>query len=106
MDEILVMAELDNIKNVSKRDFRHPHSQEDWGRCNHQAANIPAIAHRAGIKVLSTGGSGVFHRGPVPDISAGPARIWHALDRSRIVPARKSLGFAASANGYEETNCT
>ena len=67
-DEILVLAELDNIRKVSTRDLPIAIAR-DWDGATTVAATI-WIAHRAGIKVFATGGIGGVHRGPLPDISA------------------------------------
>src|SRR6266850_5658071 len=67
-DEILVLAELDNIKKVSTRDLPIAIAR-DWDGATTVAATT-WIAHRAGIKVFATGGIGGVHRGPLPDISA------------------------------------
>jgi pseudouridine-5'-phosphate glycosidase len=66
--EIGTLANSDAIRKLSTRDLPIAAARR-WNGATTVAATI-WIAHRAGIKVLATGGIGGVHRGPLPDVSA------------------------------------
>ncbi|MGI8835628.1 MAG: pseudouridine-5'-phosphate glycosidase [Pyrinomonadaceae bacterium] len=67
-NEIMVLAEADDIKKVSIRDLPIAVAQK-WNGAT-TVATTCWIAQRAGIKVFATGGIGGVHRGLLPDVSA------------------------------------
>jgi pseudouridylate synthase len=67
-DRIKQIAERDDIRKISTRDLAIAVANK-WNGATTVAATI-WIAHRAGIKVLATGGIGGVHRGLLPDVSA------------------------------------
>ena len=67
-DQIKQIAERDDIRKISTRDLAIAVAHK-WNGATTVASTI-WIAHRAGIKVLATGGIGGVHRGPLPDVSA------------------------------------
>lgn len=67
-EQIETLANTDNIRKVSTRDL--PVAIADkWSGATTVAATI-WVAHRAGLRVMATGGIGGVHRGSPPDISA------------------------------------
>src|ERR1043166_3072988 len=62
------LAHNQEIKKLSVRDLAIALTRH-WNGATTVAATI-WIAHRAGIKVLATGGIGGVHRGTLPDVSA------------------------------------
>ena len=62
------LAESSDIKKISTRDIPVAVAQHWYGATT--VASTCWIAHRAGIKVFTTGGIGGVHRGSLPDISA------------------------------------
>ena len=67
-DQIEQIAEREDIKKISTRDLAVAVANK-WNGATTVAATI-WIAHRAGIKVMATGGIGGVHRGSLPDVSA------------------------------------
>ncbi len=67
-EEVQRLAEEDNIRKVSTRDLPIAVA-EGWDGAT-TVATTCWIAHRAGIKVFATGGTGGVHRGALPDVSA------------------------------------
>lgn len=67
-DQLKQMAESDDIKKISTRDLPLAVARR-WDGATTVATTI-WIAHRAGIRVFSTGGIGGVHRGSLPDVSA------------------------------------
>ncbi len=67
-EEVQRLAEEDNIRKVSTRDLPIAVA-EGWDGAT-TVATTSWIAHRAGIKVFATGGTGGVHRGALPDVSA------------------------------------
>jgi pseudouridine-5'-phosphate glycosidase len=67
-NQIKQIAEGDDIRKVSTRDLAIAVAHK-WNGATTVASTI-WIAHRAGIKVLATGGIGGVHRGLLPDVSA------------------------------------
>ena len=67
-DQLKQVAESDDIKKVSTRDLPLAVANR-WDGATTVATTM-WIAHRAGIRVFSTGGIGGVHRGWPPDISA------------------------------------
>jgi pseudouridine-5'-phosphate glycosidase len=67
-DQVKRIAESDDIRKVSTRDLAIAVTNK-WNGATTVASTI-WIAHRAGIKVLATGGIGGVHRGLLPDVSA------------------------------------
>ena len=67
-DQLKQIAQSDNIKKISTRDL--PIAIANRGDGATTVATTMWIAHRAGIKVFSTGGIGGVHRGSLADISA------------------------------------
>ena len=67
-DQVRQIAESDDIRKVSTRDLAIAMTKK-WNGATTVASTI-WIAHRAGIKVLATGGIGGVHRGLLPDVSA------------------------------------
>jgi pseudouridine-5'-phosphate glycosidase len=67
-NQIKQIAEGDDIRKVSTRDLAIAVVHK-WNGATTVASTI-WIAHRAGIKVLATGGIGGVHRGLLPDVSA------------------------------------
>jgi pseudouridine-5'-phosphate glycosidase len=63
-----LLANHDDIKKVSTRDLAIAVARR-WNGATTVASTM-WIAHRAGIKVFSTGGIGGVHRGALPDVSA------------------------------------
>lgn len=66
--ELRHIAESDKVKKISRRDLALAVA-EKWDGATTVASTM-WIAHRAGIRVFSTGGIGGVHRGPLPDVSA------------------------------------
>src|SRR5713226_2761958 len=66
--QIEFIANSDDIRKLSTRDLAIAVAR-GWNGATTVAATM-WIAHRAGIKVFSTGGIGGAHRGPLPDVSA------------------------------------
>src|SRR2546425_8311608 len=66
--QIEFLANSVDIKKLSTRDLAIAVAR-GWNGATTVAATI-WIAHRAGIKVLATGGIGGVHRGALPDVSA------------------------------------
>lgn len=62
------LAKSDDFRKISRRDL--PLAVAKKLNCATTVATTMFIAHRAGIKVFSTGGIGGVHRGNLPDISA------------------------------------
>ena len=67
-DQLKQIAESDDIKKISTRDLAVAVVNK-WNGATTVASTI-WIAHRAGIRVLATGGIGGVHRGSLPDVSA------------------------------------
>src|SRR5712692_3135091 len=67
-DQVECVATGDDIKKLSTRDLAIAVAR-GWNGATTVAATM-WIAHRAGIKVLATGGIGGVHRGALPDVSA------------------------------------
>jgi pseudouridylate synthase len=67
-DRLELLASHDDIKKVSTRDLAIALARR-WNGATTVASTM-WIAHRAGIKVFSTGGIGGVHRGALPDVSA------------------------------------
>lgn len=67
-EEVQRLAEEGNIRKVSTRDLPIAVA-EGWDGAT-TVATTCWIAHRAGIKVFATGGTGGVHRGALPDVSA------------------------------------
>jgi pseudouridine-5'-phosphate glycosidase len=67
-EEKKLIARQDGIKKVSVRDLPIAVA-EGWNGATTVATTL-WIAHRAGLKVLATGGIGGVHRGQLPDVSA------------------------------------
>ena len=67
-EEVRFIAEDEEIRKVSIRDLPIAIAQQ-WNGAT-TVASTSWIAHRAGIKVFSTGGIGGVHRGSLSDISA------------------------------------
>jgi pseudouridine-5'-phosphate glycosidase len=67
-DQINQLANGDDIKKISTRDLPIAVAGK-WNGATTVASTI-WIAHRAGINVFATGGSGGVHRGSLPDVSA------------------------------------
>ncbi|MEO8436619.1 MAG: pseudouridine-5'-phosphate glycosidase [Pyrinomonadaceae bacterium] len=67
-DQLKQIAQSDDIKKISTRDLAIAVSNR-WDGATTVATTM-WIAHRAGLKVFSTGGIGGVHRGLLPDISA------------------------------------
>jgi pseudouridine-5'-phosphate glycosidase len=66
-EQIHFVAENEEIQKVSIRDLSIA-SVQKWNGAT-TVASTSWIAHRAGIKVLATGGIGGVHRGSLPDVS-------------------------------------
>lgn len=62
------LAHSDDFRKISRRDL--PIAVAKKLNCATTVATTMFIAHRAGIKIFSTGGIGGVHRGDLPDISA------------------------------------
>src|SRR5438105_312001 len=67
-DQIERVATANDVKKLSTRDLAIAIAR-GWNGATTVAATM-WIAHRAGIKVLATGGIGGVHRGSIPDVSA------------------------------------
>ncbi len=67
-DQVECVATGDDIRKLSTRDLAIAVAR-GWNGATTVAATM-WIAHRAGIKVLATGGIGGVHRGALPDVSA------------------------------------
>ncbi len=67
-EQIEFLANGDGMKKISTRDVPVAVGR-GWNGATTVAATI-WIAHRAGIRVLATGGIGGVHRGSLPDVSA------------------------------------
>src|SRR5687768_4217795 len=67
-DQLEQIAQSDDIKKISTRDLPIAIANR-WDGATTVATTM-WIAHRAGIRVFSTGGIGGVHRGSLPDISA------------------------------------
>ena len=67
-EQIEHLATAKDIRKISRRDL--PIAVGQKLTCATTVATTAYIAHRAGIKVFSTGGIGGVHRGDAPDISA------------------------------------
>ncbi len=67
-DQVECVATGDDIRKLSTRDLAIAVAR-GWNGATSVAATM-WIAHRAGIKVLATGGIGGVHRGALPDVSA------------------------------------
>lgn len=67
-DQLERIATGDDIKKLSTRDLAIAVAR-GWNGATTVASTM-WIAHRAGIKVFATGGSGGVHRGSLPDVSA------------------------------------
>jgi pseudouridine-5'-phosphate glycosidase len=67
-EQLKSLAESDDVKKISTRDIPIAVAQKWTGATT--VASTAWIAHRAGIKVLATGGIGGVHRGSLPDVSA------------------------------------
>lgn len=67
-DQIRHIATSQDIKKISTRDLAIAVAKQWYGATT--VASTVWIAHRAGIRVLATGGIGGVHRGSLPDISA------------------------------------
>ena len=67
-DQVQRVATGDDIKKLSTRDLAIAVTR-GWNGATTVASTM-WIAHRAGIKVLATGGIGGVHRGALPDVSA------------------------------------
>jgi pseudouridine-5'-phosphate glycosidase len=67
-DQVKQLAESEDTKKISTRDLAIAVANK-WNGATTVASTI-WIAHRAGIKVLATGGIGGVHRGLLPDVSA------------------------------------
>ena len=66
--EMDLLANQDDIRKLSVRDLATGLAGK-WNGATTVASTI-RIAHRAGVKVLATGGIGGVHRGTLPDVSA------------------------------------
>lgn len=67
-DQIRLLADANDIRKISTRDIAIAVAR-GWNGAT-TVASTTWIAHRAGIKVFSTGGIGGVHRGSLPDVSA------------------------------------
>jgi len=67
-DQLESLASSENIRKASRRDL--PIASARRLDCATTVATTAFLAHRAGIKVFSTGGIGGVHRGHEADISA------------------------------------
>lgn len=67
-DQLNALANNSDVWKISMRDLPLVVAQR-WNGATTVASTI-WIAHRAGIKVLATGGIGGVHRGSLPDVSA------------------------------------
>jgi pseudouridine-5'-phosphate glycosidase len=67
-DQVQLLAEADEIKKISTRDIPIAVAKKWHGATT--VASTCWIAHRAGIRVFTTGGIGGVHHGTLPDISA------------------------------------
>jgi pseudouridine-5'-phosphate glycosidase len=67
-EQLRFIAETDDIRKISIRDLPLAIAQK-WNGAT-TVASTSWIAHRAGIKVLATGGIGGVHRGALNDVSA------------------------------------
>ena len=67
-DQLQLLADGNDIRKISTRDISVAVAR-GWNGATTVASTI-WIAHRAGIKVLATGGIGGVHRGSLPDVSA------------------------------------
>lgn len=67
-DQIETLAKSDSVRKISRRDLSIALAKNLT--CATTVATTSFIAHRAGIKVFSTGGIGGVHRGFSSDISA------------------------------------
>lgn len=67
-DQLESLASSENIRKASRRDL--PVASARKLDCATTVATTAFLAHRAGIKVFSTGGIGGVHRGQEADISA------------------------------------
>jgi len=67
-DQISALANNSGIRKISTRDISVAVAQ-GWNGAT-TVASTTWIAHRAGIKVFATGGTGGVHRGSLPDVSA------------------------------------
>lgn len=67
-DQISRIANSPDVKKISARDLPIAVARGWYGATT--VASTIWIAHRAGIRVLATGGIGGVHRGALPDISA------------------------------------
>lgn len=67
-NQVQLLAEADEIKKISTRDIPIAVAKKWHGATT--VASTCWIAHRAGIRVFTTGGIGGVHHGTLPDISA------------------------------------
>ena len=74
-DQIERVATANDVKKLSTRDLAIAIAR-GWNGATTVAATM-WIAHRAGIKVLATGGIGGVHRGSIPDVSADLPELAH-----------------------------
>src|SRR5436853_5379045 len=67
-EQIKIVAGGDEIRKLSTRDLAIAAAQ-GWNGATTVASTM-WVAHRAGVRVLATGGIGGVHRGSLPDVSA------------------------------------
>lgn len=67
-EEVRHIAESEDVKKISRRDLALSVAG-GWDAATTVASTM-WIAHRAGIRVFTTGGIGGVHRGALPDVSA------------------------------------